>query len=512
MLPAHTSVLQVNPAGTSRPWSLGHSAALLLTCLYGVLAAALLTNFDFNPFAPEKIGLVFNDMARRLLAWDFTSDPAIVAYEAFVKDGRTYAYYGIFPALLRMPLVLAGGGGLQVARISCIAALMVTVYAYLRLFQAAMTGLTRRGGGRFIWISLLSVVATGPQVYLLASASLYHEVIFWAAALTALGNLIVARRWLRGEAMQSVDFYSLAVLAGTALLCRVPAGASLYVALLLLLLQSFIARVRRIPAGRRVRDVLALPRWLALLLGAGCLSLLFVVVQGVVNAGRWGSPFTLSPYEHYAQFIAHPANLARYARHGLFAWPRLAMAVAYYSTGLKLEAIWPQAFATYYGAIEGPRALVPLCAPLTLVALAGGVAWLLRQRAANIAPLLFVIAGNLLAVALMLGFLALCLRYTFDAWGVVMLLAALGLRAASQAPRWPRWVGAGAMALLLAGTGMSGLTLLRYKLVYSGTDPAVRLALSQRLQPLLCPGAPLNAAVRLTDFNPLVTPSCPPLW
>jgi hypothetical protein len=73
-------------------------------------------------------------------------------------------------------------------------------------------------------------------------------------------------------------------------------------------------------------------------------------------------------------------------------------------------------------------------------------------------------------------------------------------------------VPAGAAALLLLGTAGSALTLLRYKINYSGTDAGVRYGLSATLRPILCPNAKLSTGVKLSDFNPLVTPACPPLW
>lgn len=482
--------------------------AVLLTACYLVGAALVLTNFDLRPFAPEKLGLVFNDMAGRLLHWDFTISPSAIQFEAFVRDGRTYAYYGIFPALLRMPLVLAGFGSLDVARISCLVALGIGIYAYIRLMQAAIAERLR---GVLAWCVLLAVVLTGPQVYVLASASLYHEIIFWAAALVAVFNLIVLRRWFRKEALRTSDLVGLAVLAGLCLLCRVPAGLGLYAALFLILLNEAAAALRMTPPGTRLRAVLVPAPWTYRLLAVGCLALLFVVVLGVCNAERWGSPLINSPYEYYTQFAKDPAELNRIAQHGLFSWVRVGLATLYYGTGVKLEALMPEAFMKYYGSIEGPRAVVPLCAPLNMVLAFAGLIGLLRRPLVRIVPLL-VLAGHAAGLLLVLGFLALCLRYTFDAWGIVILLSAVAVHAAPARQDWPRWMKAGALALLLLGVTGSALTLLRYKLVYSGTDPQVRYALSRVLQPLVCPKAAINPSVKLTDFNPLVTPNCAPLW
>jgi hypothetical protein len=139
-----------------------------------------------------------------------------------------------------------------------------------------------------------------------------------------------------------------------------------------------------------------------------------------------------------------------------------------------------------------------------------GPATALRRPTRHAVPLL-LLAGNLVGVVLMLGFHALSLRYVFDAWGMVVTLAALGLQSAAASWRIARSAMLAGL-LLLVGTAASDLMLLRYKINYSGTDPAAQYSLSQRIQPLLCPHATLNPAVKLTDFIPLATPSCRPLW
>ena len=494
------------------------TTALLLTGAYSVVAILVITNFDFRLIAPEKLSLVFNDMARRLLAWDFTIDPAVIQYEAFLRDGHTYTYYGFFPALLRMPMVLAGYGSLEVGRISCLVALTLTVYPYLRLFQAA---LPRKPGGRqaLSWAILLSVVLTGPQLYLLASASLYHELIFWSAALTAWFNLIVLRPWLAGEELPASKLPLLALLAGLDLWCRFTAGAALLLTLLLLLCRAALSGrpgSPKAPQTQRWSWPTVSMGWLLRLAGVGCLALLLVAVLGVVNQERWGEWWDSAPLQYYNQFQASADNTERFARHGLFSLVRVGLAVAYYTAGIKLETTFPQLFYDYYGDIEGPRAIVSACAPLTFGLMFVGIAAVLRRPATRLVPLLLA-AGQLVGVIVTLGFLALTLRYTFDHWGFVTVLAAVGVHRLTRNGEWipsatsrvALWC---AVLLLSVGAVASAGTLLRYKIVYSGTAPEVRYSLSRTLQPLVCPHAPTAATVDLHVFNPLVTPKCPPFW
>ena len=94
--------------------------AAALTALACVYYFALLTDGDWNPFGTELCALLFNDMLAHLLRGEVTIDPAIIRGEAFIRNGQTIAYWGIFPAFLRLPLIPLGVlYELQIARLSC---------------------------------------------------------------------------------------------------------------------------------------------------------------------------------------------------------------------------------------------------------------------------------------------------------------------------------------------------------------------------------------------------------
>lgn len=492
-------------------WQGGRTLAVVLTAAYLLWAALLITNFEPNLPAPQLLDQVFNDVARRMLSWDFTVSPSAIQYEAFEWRGATYTYYGIFPALLRMPLVLAGFLDLHISTISCLAALAIAVYCYLRLYQTALPMKSGHDRPWFLRAVLLSAVVTGPPIYLLASASLYHELIFWSAALTAVFSYVVLRAWFRGRDLTSTELMALAVLAGLCLLCRVPEGIGLYAALLLLLLHAFVHHAAELPRGQRMRQLLLVPRPTLVLLAVGCLSLVFVAALGVVNYGRWGDPLKTSPYAYYIQFRGHQDWLDIYARHGLFSWLRVVVAAWYYLAAAKLEVVAPTIVAEYYGYIEGPRSFTIICVPLTVMLAIIGLFTALRRPGVHQYPLI-LLAGELAGILVILGFPALTMRYTFSFWAPLVSLAAIGGHALCQTSRAPRLVSIAACLLLLVGVAGSHATLLRYKIVSVATPAPVRYELSRALQPLVCPRASLNPDVKLTDLHPLVTPNCPPLW
>jgi hypothetical protein len=69
----------------------------------------LLSNGTFQLFAPEMLDKAFDNMLVHLPRGEFTVDREAIGYEAFTRDGKTYAYFGIFPAVLYMLAGIPGG-------------------------------------------------------------------------------------------------------------------------------------------------------------------------------------------------------------------------------------------------------------------------------------------------------------------------------------------------------------------------------------------------------------------
>ena len=80
----------------------GASFAVLLTSV-AIYYLFLLSNGTFQLFAPEMLDKAFDNMLLHLLRGEFTSIARAIGYEAFTRDDKTYAYFGIFPVVLYMP-------------------------------------------------------------------------------------------------------------------------------------------------------------------------------------------------------------------------------------------------------------------------------------------------------------------------------------------------------------------------------------------------------------------------
>lgn len=493
---------------------LGYRLAWTLSFVSLLWTAALITNFDFKFFEVEKFGTLFNDMAQRLLNLDMTIGPKEIGLEAFVRDGHTYTYFGIFPAIIRMPAVLLGWNTLQLSRLSCLVALWIVAFATIRLTQGLLSGQPATKSARLIVLAGLAGVAfSGPVIYVLASAVVYHELIFWAAAWTAVFNCIVVRRIFSSDGLSKRDFLFLALAAGCCLLTRVTCGLALYVSLGLLMawpvISSQLAPTALLDATRRSSPALLL-------------AVAFVGIQAGVDYGRWGDPLVAYPPQYYSQIISSPRRVERlenFRQHGLLDPVRVVMAVGYYGLGIKVDNEFPSVVRAHYDMLEGPRTIVPLCAPWIMMCGALGL-YAVASEPRRWWPIMPLVIGNGVGFVLPLAVWDLALRYTFDGWGFVALAAGLGTRwladrAGAQAQISPvhrLWLARTAVAVTLLGIAMSHAVLLRYKINFSGTRPEVRYWLSQQIQPLLCPGARLTPDVKLDDFIPLVTLNCPPLW
>ncbi len=105
---------------------------------FGFVALFLIPNVP----RPVTMGLVFNSMMQHMLHGRFDVDPATILSggEVYVRDGRSYAYFGIFCALLRLPLLAIGRPDLDMTVVSIGCATLLGVWARLRAAAIAMDG------------------------------------------------------------------------------------------------------------------------------------------------------------------------------------------------------------------------------------------------------------------------------------------------------------------------------------------------------------------------------------
>ncbi|MCW3475463.1 hypothetical protein [Limobrevibacterium gyesilva] len=453
---------------TARPRSIGDRLILIvLSALMVAYYGIILTDGHFNVLHPTSYGLTFNSMLEHLLRGQFDVDPAAVANEGFRRDGRVYSYWGILCALVRLPL-LAWPEGLRtdVTGLSCLVAVSLAGYLKLRtlLFVYRQSppspdrALLVAAFG--IWL-LLAGAQTG---YL--RTSIYQEVLFWSAAITA-GFVYCAVRGVLLGAFTTRRLACMAALAGLALLTRVSTGMGLYVALGLLLAVLAIADATRAGQPRapaaRLAATLSSRRILAPLgiLLAGCAA------AAAVNAQRWGNPLTFADFNLYLMNRFYPDRLIRSAEYGLFNVARIPFGLVYYffpvwvvrrGDGLLL---FEEHRTRLLDASELPPSsflLTDLLPLILLVALCNLLPRANRARTISTRQTLAILAGLAIPTLLMLTAISMNYRYRMEFYpllefgGFIALYLLATKAAAHPLSRRLRAVLLAATAISLAST------------------------------------------------------------
>ena len=401
-------------------------ATLLFAFYLGVA-----TQFSYESWVRGSCGGIFDAQARALLAGRIDLDPSVLGGEAFEREGRFYTYFGILPALLRIPLLALPER--DWTTLSCaLAATLATFCLLLALRDAA--GAARRASPVTVVAAALAAtfVASGPQFELVAKPTVYVEALLWAyAAICAF--LWAALPLLAEERPSAARLLALGTCAALALLTRVTAGLALYAACGMLA----VVLLRRSATLSTLR--LLVP-------GAATLALGLAAV-GLVNQSRWDHPLEFAPLTRHVGYVNDAARSARLAAYGAFELERIPYAAAYYFAPRQFrEARWRGPHAAdikrLFDNVEGPPASqFENKLAWWLLAAGGLVAALFRRGAA--APLragIGALAGGLalpVLVVLSYGYLAFRFGAEFAPLAVLGSLVTLaGLARAAARRRW----------------------------------------------------------------------------
>ena len=391
-----------------------HRRWLLLTLIVILVwYPALTLLLGFWPGGKMDFSHAFPSMAQHILAGRFDVDPDAIGAEGFESGGRTVAYFGIFCALLRIPLVLAGHADLDITWWSCLTAAGLATWFQARAVLLIWSGELRTGRDWLAFGVLLSVLLGGQHIPFLRP-SLFQEPVNWACA-QAMAFIWLAMRGLtRPSGFDGRVLSGMALCAGLALLTRVSFGIGLYAALGLLLL----VRVR--PAG-----------WAA----PGMILSLFLLITGLINQDRWGNPLVFADFSRYGLSLdAAPERLGHLAAYGTFNPARIWLNTLYYFAPIWIwvradgHVLFAEAQAAMMDAMELPAGSFPLTDGLILLLAAVGTA---RVRDRGRAALL---VGLAVQPMLILCAISTAHRYRAEFMPFFFLAALFGL----DAPLWAR--------------------------------------------------------------------------
>lgn len=387
-------------------------AALIIAGLF-VYYTFLLTSGHFDLFTPgDTVDLTFNSMARHLLAGRFDVDSTVVGLEGFRRGGHVYAYWGIWPALIRMPLVLfQRTTWLDVTGLSMVIA--VTFGAAMKLLAV---GEIWSETGPVVGSDLaLCIALSGAQIEFLRPR-IYDEVCVWATAFGAVFVYCAVRGLKRNEWSHGL-LGTMAVAAGLSLLTRVSVAVGLYAGLGLLLAWFAVKRDRR---------------WLAPLL----ILAAFAVLTALVNYARWGHPLTFANYDlHIGNVEDFPDRLPRAHQTGLFNLVRVPFGLMYYFVPVWVlqlpsgQYLFESFSRHWMDATELPPSSFLLTDPLLiLIGLAGLVWWFRKQRWPRWDQAA-ILLGLAAPCVLMLSAISMNYRYRLDFYPFIEALAFIALLA-----------------------------------------------------------------------------------
>ena len=407
------------------------SAAVALTSIPYLFVLWDLFGGSVNPLRGEGFDSDFYDMqARAMLAGHLWLNKGAIGIEAFVHGAHEYTYFGIFPSILRLPVLLVTHqlDGRLTAPAILLAWLVTALFSSLLVWRVRVMGRGDAPLGRAeasaLGILVGSVTGGSALVYVAATPWVFDEDFAWGVAL-AIGSLFallgVLERPSRGR------FIGAGALVLALALDRAPIAYGCEIAAIGIAV--WLATRRDDPRRwRNARRALAV----------GIIPLL---IAGAVNSAKFGSPFALpmasqiwtSVNAHRRAFLA--ANGGR-----AFSLGFIPSTLAAYMNplGLNFRSVFPYVTMppTPASAVGGavldqtyPTAGIPASMPLLFLLGCWGVITLARRpprpRQLELARIPLIGAAAGCSGVLLWGYIAD--RYLADFIPFLILAGAVGL-------------------------------------------------------------------------------------
>lgn len=450
-------------------WFAGCAAVALL--LFGTI----LTQGSGNLFTAEQFTDFYDHQAASLLQGRLDVPPEVITFEAFVHEGKSYGYFGLTPALLRLPFAAFHLGIGQLSRAYMLAYFAAMLVAgYLLLLEA---GRRRAVPVPRPWIVVLFVANAGvanTAFFLGSRAYIYHEAILCGVAF-ALWGVWATLRYLDDPRAR---WWVAALVTGVlSLHARPPTG------LFALTVLGLAAGWRAYRGWRDRATATPASGGLAGSLTVGLLAVLGVATFNGVSYLKFrtieGCPLRLN-VQYGTDRLAridgkqfHLSNLPFSANAYLF---QPYAQVSRYFPYVRPESPRPADFPGAKIDMVEPMLGLPFAMPGLL--LAAGLGFLgLRAGAAKDRPALLVVWLGVLPVGLsMFAAIAVCHRYTADFVPFLIAAAAGGGAALGHATgrvRFAAGLGLGAATLVAVPLNLA-LTLQHQGENVWGVPDAVR--------------------------------------
>ena len=399
-----------------------HGWAAATIIFSGVVFAALETGGTFRFIFEESFGTFYDHQAASMLHGHLDVPEIALSGEAFVVDGKIYGYYGITPALLRLPLVATGIAFGQVIRpflLGYFVAALVAAYALLCHATRTLCGPAAWPSRWAVVVFLLSSGLGSTLLFLGSRAYIYHEAILCGAAFT-LWTLFFSLRYLQAPRGRS---WIVALLCGFFAMHARPSSG-----LFALCSVGMVALVHAWPN-------LKPPAWPALRrhVAVGALAALAILSFNGLSYLKFGT-FDGSPLRYAVQYtperLAHfegknfhaanfPHNLDAYLLRPDF---RLDPKFPYFFLGARQGKAYPGAKID----LAEPTLALPFAMPALFAMAVLGSAWALRHAPPARRPLAVLISAVAPMSLALLAAIVTSHRYTGDFCPLLIAGAAWG--------------------------------------------------------------------------------------
>ena len=278
-----------------------HRWFVVTTAVCATAFAWMITDGTFQFEFAESFGDFYDYQAASLLQGRLDVPTGVLSGEAFVVDGKTYGYFGITPALLRLPFAaydVEFGCLSRSFMVGYFVAYLTLVYLTL-LRTASLAGLPFGRPANWITVLLLANVGLGSTLFFLSSrAYIYHE----AALCGVMFALLSGYCTLRYLAAPETKWWLGGLIAGVlSVHSRPPVGlfalTLLGCAALFTLVRAWTAQ----PAGKKFAPLFA-P------LAIGALSILGVLSFNGLSYLKFKT-FDGAPLKYHVQY--NPERLAK---------------------------------------------------------------------------------------------------------------------------------------------------------------------------------------------------------
>lgn len=164
----------------------------------------------------ENFGIFFDAQAKSLLKGRLDVPLSAIQAEAFIVNGKYYGYFGLTPALLRIPLVFLQMDGCWSRLSMLIACFLNLLFAY-RIYSFLQKNVFHSEKQvfdcKYITASFLLVVGLGTtNIFLASRAYVYHETIIWAGALALISIYFFAQYTIKPTATNLIKILVFALL------------------------------------------------------------------------------------------------------------------------------------------------------------------------------------------------------------------------------------------------------------------------------------------------------------